>query len=82
MLAGGLPGAALRQALAPPDELWFGRDPADSAFGAHRFRVADGELRNAFASHSAYFDTSSESLTNIARVIAGRGPEVTGAPGR
>ncbi|MDH6579617.1 alpha/beta hydrolase [Kitasatospora sp. MAP5-34] len=82
MLAGGLPGVALREVLDPPDELWFGRDPAGSSFGARRFQVTPGTVRDAFASHSAYFDGSSESLANIARVVAGRGDEVTGAPGR
>jgi len=79
---GGVLGAVAGQVLHPPDELWFGRDPTDASFGARRFEVAPGEARDAFASHSAYFDDSSESLANIARVVAGRGEEITAATGR
>ncbi|WP_431679910.1 alpha/beta hydrolase [Kitasatospora sp. KL5] len=85
MLLGGLPVAVARQASGP-DELWFGRDPADAGFGAHRFEVAPGDRGNAFASHSAYFDTAADgpsaSLANIGRVVAGRGAETTPAPPR
>ncbi|WP_441250802.1 alpha/beta hydrolase [Kitasatospora sp. McL0602] len=82
MLAGGLPGAVLRQLVDPPDELWFGRDPAGSGFGARRFQVAPGEPLDAFASHSAYFDADSESLANIGRIVAGQGDRISPAPGR
>ncbi|MFD9130034.1 alpha/beta hydrolase, partial [Kitasatospora sp. NPDC059571] len=80
MVLGGVPGAVAGQALGP-GQLWFGRDPAGADFGAHRFGVAPGDPGHAFASHSAYFDESSdgpsESLANLGRVVAGRGAEVT-----
>ncbi|MEV8094229.1 alpha/beta hydrolase [Kitasatospora sp. NPDC085879] len=85
MLLGG-PAAALAAQAAGPDRLWFGRDPADEGFGAHRFEVAPGDPEHAFASHSAYFDVTpdgpSASLANIGRVVAGHGPETTPAPHR
>jgi hypothetical protein len=59
----------------------FGADPGDRRFGATRIRAdaAPGlpwpdEL---VAAHSHYFDPGSESLRNVARVVVGRGSDVT-----
>jgi pimeloyl-ACP methyl ester carboxylesterase len=69
-------------ALDPVADLGaFGRDPGDRAFGATRIRVdaAPGSpwLDQVFAAHSHYFDPDSESLRNIARVVVGRGSDVS-----
>jgi hypothetical protein len=58
----------------------FGRDPGDRAFGATRIRVdaAPGApWPDRVIAHSHYFDPRSESLRNIARVVVGRGSDVT-----
>ena len=59
----------------------FGADPATAMFGATRFR-ADPQAgwwpERAFGGdHWHYFDPGSESLRNIARIVAGRGVDVT-----
>ena len=60
----------------------FGPDPGDRCFGATRMRADPGRgipLREQLTggNHSHYFDPDSESLRNIARVVVGRGGEVT-----
>ncbi len=59
----------------------FGADPGDRRFGAVRMRADTGPLswpaRLAGGSHSGYFDPGSEAMRNAARVVAGRGPDVT-----
>jgi pimeloyl-ACP methyl ester carboxylesterase len=60
----------------------FGRDPGDRGFGATRMRADPGPGgswpdRLSGGNHSHYFDPGSESLRNIARVVVGRGPDVT-----
>ena len=59
----------------------FGADPGDRSFGATRIRVdaAPGQPwpDQILAAHSRYFDPGSESLRNIARVVVGRGSDVT-----
>ena len=58
---------------------WFGADPTHRDFGAIRFRAED-VTRNGSrldpADHSKYFDASSESLANVARVVVGDYPAV------
>jgi Alpha/beta hydrolase len=69
-------------ALDPVADLGaFGADPGDRSFGASRIRVDPrpglpwpDEL---VAAHSHYFDPDSESLRNVARVVVGRGSDVT-----
>lgn len=60
----------------------FGADPGDRGFGATRIRVDAAPGRPwpeaIIAAHSHYFDPGSESLRNIARVVVGRGSDVTG----
>ena len=60
----------------------FGADPGDRGFGAARIRVDAAPGRPwpdaIVAAHSPYFDPDSESLRNIARVVVGRGSDVTG----
>jgi len=59
----------------------FGADPGDGGFGATRIRVDAAPGRpwpdRVLAAHSQYFDPGSESLRNIARVVVGRGSDVT-----
>ena len=59
----------------------FGADPGDRGFGATRIRVDAAPARpwpdRVLAAHSQYFDPGSESLRNIARVVVGRGSDVT-----
>ncbi|HZB51477.1 MAG TPA: alpha/beta hydrolase [Mycobacteriales bacterium] len=60
----------------------FGADPGDPRFGATRIRADPGPEvpwpeRVSGGDHSHYFDTDSESLRNVARVVVGRGAEVT-----
>ena len=59
----------------------FGADPGDRSFGATRIRVDAAPGRPwpdaIIAAHSHYFDPGSESLRNIARVVVGRGSDVT-----
>jgi hypothetical protein len=61
----------------------FGADPGDHGFGATRIRVDPAPGRpwpdRLLAAHSHYFDPGSESLRNIARVVVGRGSDVTGS---
>jgi pimeloyl-ACP methyl ester carboxylesterase len=69
-------------ALDPVADLGvFGADPGDRSFGATRIRVdaAPGQRPpdRLLAAHSHYFDPGSESLRNIARVVVGRGSDVT-----
>jgi pimeloyl-ACP methyl ester carboxylesterase len=59
----------------------FGADPGDRGFDATRIRVDAAPARSwpdrVLAAHSQYFDPDSESLRNIARVVVGRGSDVT-----
>ena len=59
----------------------FGADPGDPGFGATRIRVGAAPDRpwpdRVLAAHSQYFEPGSESLRNIARVVVGRGSDVT-----
>jgi hypothetical protein len=55
----------------------LGDDPAEDAFGAHRFRAesttrAADDGFAAFGDHSKYFDHDTESLFNISQVVNGR----------
>lgn len=61
------------------DDLWFGKDPASSAFGARRFPVDEGPrlIGNeglSIDAHSQYFDPDrdSSSANSIALVAAGQ----------
>jgi hypothetical protein len=60
----------------------FGADPGDAGFGATRIRADPGpdvsrRERLSGGDHSHYFDAGSESLRNVARVVVGRGSDVT-----
>jgi len=60
----------------------FGADPGDPGFGATRIRADPGpevswRERLSGGDHSHYFDSGSESLRNVARVVVGRASEVT-----
>ncbi|KNB49391.1 alpha/beta hydrolase [Streptomyces caatingaensis] len=68
--------------LLGDEKNWFGTDPANADFGAHRFKVADGPSvfhKNPMAAHSGYFDPDRdrESANNIALVVSGHGDKIT-----
>jgi hypothetical protein len=53
------------------EDLWHGTNPAHESFGAVEF-TTDGAT-----GHSQYFDPGTESLDNLARIVAGLTPQVT-----
>ncbi|MFF0427471.1 alpha/beta hydrolase [Streptomyces sp. NPDC004520] len=65
------------------DDVYFGKDPASEAFGAHRFKVDDGPRMimdgGKFDAHSQYFtpELDPESANNISRIVAGRSERIT-----
>ena len=70
-------GASSRDPVSYLD--WFGLDPSHESFGAVRFRAED-VTRNSWRvdvdDHSKYFTPGSESMTNVVRVVVGRGDDV------
>jgi hypothetical protein len=58
--------------LTDPNTLWYGTDPASGSFGANRFQVAPGAM--SFATHSKYLTPGSDSMNNIAAIVAPGGP--------
>lgn len=76
--------------LGNPTPVGLGVDPSSSGFGAHRFHVDDGHrfawtplgLKNGLDNHTSYFDKDSDSLANIAKVVAGQGEKVHEVDGR
>jgi hypothetical protein len=70
-----LPGRYIWDVLTTGDlaaeDLWHGRNPAHESFGAVEF-TTDGAT-----GHSQYFDPGTESLENLARIVAGLTPQVT-----
>ncbi|MFE2034479.1 alpha/beta hydrolase [Streptomyces scopuliridis] len=84
-VAGGVVGG-IAGYLSSEDEsqLWFGTDPAHEDFGAKRFQVADGprpfiDGEGPTPAHSDYFnpDKDAESARNIAKIVAGRGNNIS-----
>ncbi|WP_329039469.1 alpha/beta hydrolase family protein [Streptomyces sp. NBC_00178] len=81
---GGPHGYAVGSLIDRDDHLWFGRDPASEAFGATRFRSAEGPplvgLKGlSFAAHSQYFDregADTVSADSIALIAAGHSHRV------
>ncbi|MFE7749523.1 alpha/beta hydrolase [Streptomyces sp. NPDC057428] len=81
---GGPYGYAVGSLIDRDDHVWFGRDPASEAFGATRFRSAEGPplvgLKGiSFAAHSQYFDRGGEdpvSADSIALIAAGQARRV------
>ncbi len=82
----GLPAGRVYVGEAPLDPVAdlgaFGPDPGDRGFGATRMRADPGPGgswldRLSGGNHSRYLEPGSESLRNVARVVAGHGPEVT-----
>ncbi len=53
------------------EQLWHGRNPAHESFGAVEF-TTDGAT-----GHSQYFDPGTDSLENLARIVAGLASQVT-----
>ncbi|MGW6723119.1 alpha/beta hydrolase [Streptomyces sp. NPDC054995] len=77
---GGPGGAYVAGDLADPgdDDLWFGKDPASTAFGARRFPVADGPplvsgSGISLDSHSNYFSPERDAVSadSIALIVSG-----------
>ncbi|GAB90986.1 alpha/beta hydrolase [Gordonia rhizosphera] len=54
----------------------LGADPAATHFGGERFRAEFGSS-GPFGSHTAYFKPGTESLDNLAKIVVGRGDEIT-----
>ncbi|QIQ04019.1 alpha/beta hydrolase [Streptomyces liangshanensis] len=84
-VVGGVGGGAAayfaQDAQADDREIWYGTDPAHEAFGARRFRVADGPRPIAdmggVDAHTRYFNDGEESAQNIAKVVAGQGHKIS-----
>ncbi|MFJ6516557.1 alpha/beta hydrolase [Streptomyces sp. NPDC091406] len=77
---GGPGGAYVAGDLADPgdDDLWFGKDPASTAFGARRFPVADGPplvsgSGISLDSHANYFSPERDAVSadSIALIVSG-----------
>jgi Alpha/beta hydrolase len=76
-------GASSRDPVSYLD--WFGADPTHADFGAVRFEAEDvtrAAWHVALGDHSKYFDPHTESLANIAHVVAGDYAGVVRAPYR
>jgi hypothetical protein len=76
-------GASSRDPVSYVDR--FGLDPTHERFGAVRFQAEDptrNPSRLAVSDHLKYYRPGSESLTNLARVVAGDGDQVDRAPYR
>ncbi|WP_229849163.1 alpha/beta hydrolase, partial [Streptomyces melanogenes] len=83
-IAGGAAGYFAQDGQTPKSEIYFGTDPANHEFGAHRFEVSDGPLpvlsgEGATPAHSNYFSPGKDrvSARNIALVVAGHGGEIS-----
>ncbi|MFF2571949.1 alpha/beta hydrolase [Streptomyces sp. NPDC058084] len=85
LLMGGPTGVLIARDLLDwgDDDVYFGKDPASEAFGARRFKVADGPGMvtdlGGFDAHSQYFtpELDPESAKNIARVVGGQPGKIT-----
>ncbi|RCH66028.1 hypothetical protein DT019_24730 [Streptomyces sp. SDr-06] len=80
--AGALDGYIIGNAASDPSQIYFGTDPANHTFGAHRFQVGDGprpfiDGQGPVPAHSNYFDDDPVSAANIAAVVAGKPRLVT-----
>ncbi|MGY3681682.1 alpha/beta hydrolase [Streptomyces sp. TE33382] len=80
LITGGPGISYLAGDLADPgdDDLWFGKDPASKAFGAHRFPVDDGPAvisgsGVSLDAHSQYFDPERDAVSadSIALIVSG-----------
>ncbi|MFF9350710.1 alpha/beta hydrolase [Streptomyces sp. NPDC014734] len=80
MILGGPAGAYIAGDLADRgnDDLWFGKDPASKAFGAHRFPVDPGTPfistgGVSFDAHSQYFTPERDAMSadSIALIVSG-----------
>ncbi|MFE4370151.1 alpha/beta hydrolase [Streptomyces sp. NPDC056835] len=84
-VAGGVVGGIAGYVSSEDEsQLWFGTDPAHEDFGAKRFQVADGprplmDREGLTPAHSDYFnpDKDAESARNIAKIVAGRGNNIS-----
>ncbi|WP_305786166.1 alpha/beta hydrolase [Symbioplanes lichenis] len=61
-----IPGGAAHAFLRPEDELFFGRNPADPAFGAHSVASQPD------AGHVGYWDEGRPALDALARIVTGQ----------
>ncbi|MEU1281939.1 alpha/beta hydrolase [Streptomyces sp. NPDC005805] len=82
--AGGPFGSYLFGEIADQgdDDIWFGKDPASEAFGAHRIKTEDGPLpivdgQGPTPAHSNYFTPTRDEVSakNVAAIVAGQ-PEL------
>jgi hypothetical protein len=67
LLSRAVPGGALAAFGRPEDDLYFGTNPSDPAFGARVFASRPN------AGHLGYWDPGSESLDALAAIATGRG---------
>lgn len=67
VLSVAVPGGAVTAFTRPEDELYFGTNPSDPAFGARVFASRPD------AGHLGYWDPGSESLDALAAITTGRG---------
>ncbi|MEU4220077.1 alpha/beta hydrolase [Actinoplanes sp. NPDC026623] len=67
VLSQALPGGAVVAFARPENDLYFGTNPSDPAFGARVFASRPD------AGHLGYWDTGSESLDALAAIATGRG---------
>ena len=63
-----LPGTAPLTFGLPKDDLWYGRNPSDPAFGAHTFASQPD------AGHLGYWDRGRPALDALATITLGRNP--------
>ncbi|MCX5387884.1 alpha/beta hydrolase [Streptomyces sp. NBC_00083] len=71
--------------MSDPNETYFGTDPANHAFGAHRFATADGPPvigwghLGDLGAHSGYFTPAQDKVSarNIALIVAGHPADIT-----
>ncbi|MEU1075147.1 MULTISPECIES: alpha/beta hydrolase [unclassified Streptomyces] len=86
-LLGAFTGYEVGDAVSDDSQIYFGTDPASAEFGAKRFTVADGPpvvdaghlSIGDIGAHSNYFnpDKDADSADNIAKIVAGRGSEIS-----
>ncbi|WP_306215918.1 alpha/beta hydrolase [Actinoplanes sp. RD1] len=66
LVSRAIPGGAAHAFLRPEDELFFGRNPADPAFGARSVASQPD------AGHVGYWDEGRPALDALARIVTGR----------
>ncbi|MGV9710099.1 alpha/beta hydrolase [Gordonia sp. NPDC003424] len=55
----------------------LGIDPATTAFGGERFRAEGGDATLVIGNHNSYYQTGTESLDNLGKIVSGNGEDIT-----